>query len=213
MIVRNQRVASHRRQQKIERKCCIILPKEKALPGINSEIIAGGHFQNHLKDPQKDQKNSLLFHEGRIDIQIKVITTGTEGVEAAAEVEAQGGEGEVTVQGMREMKLVIKLRKGNTANLSEKFLAREKRHNNYQLGVAVILGMKKTWKKALPEERRPGASLQIGIVRLLSGGIHLKDAVKHLIRGEGVVHVEKGGFLVKGNLQKGPEGEITGRAH
>ena len=78
------------------------------------------------------------------------------------------------------MKLVIKLRKGNTANLSEKFLAREKRHNNYQLGVAVILGMKKTWKKALPEERRPGASLQIGIVRLLSGGIHLKDAVKHL---------------------------------
>lgn len=28
------------------------------------------------------------------------ITTGTEGVEAAAEVEAQGGEGEVTVQGM-----------------------------------------------------------------------------------------------------------------
>ena len=113
----------------------------------------------------------------------------------------------------REMKLVIKLRKGNTANLSEKFLAREKRHNNYQLGVAVILRMKKTWKKALPEERRPGASLQIGIVRLLSGGIHLKDAVKHLIRGEGGVHVEKGGFLVKGNLQKGSEEEITGRAH
>lgn len=31
----------------------------------------------------------------------------------------------------REMKLVIKLRKGNIVNFLEKFLVREKRYNNY----------------------------------------------------------------------------------
>lgn len=111
------------------------------------------------------------------------------------------------------MKLVIKLRKGNIVNFLEKFLVREKRYNNYQLGVVVIFGMKKIWKKVFLEERWFGVSFQIGIVCFFSGGIYLKDVVKYLIRGEGVVYVEKGGFFVKGNFQKGLEGEIIGRVY
>lgn len=135
VTVRHQRVVSHRRQQKIERRCCTILPKEKVLPGITSATIVGGHFQNHLKNPQKDQRSSVLFHKGKVDIQIKVIITGIERVEAEAkakaEVGALGEEGEVIVQGMRRMEQVFKLRKRNRAHLKGKVPVREKRYNSY----------------------------------------------------------------------------------